>query len=57
MVGAALIMDMSGSPPLDGPWVGELFRHPEAPPAPGPRMLVARSTARAPTASPRSACA
>ncbi len=41
MVGAALIMDMSGSPPLDGPWVGELFRHPQAPPGTGAAMLVA----------------
>lgn len=39
--GAALILDMPGQPPLCGPWVGELFRHPAAPRGTGAAMLAA----------------
>lgn len=41
MAGAALILDMPGDPPLCGPWVGELFRHPDAPPGTGAALLAA----------------
>lgn len=41
MAGAALIMEMPGEPPLAGPWVGELFRHPGAPRGTGAAMLAA----------------
>jgi GNAT superfamily N-acetyltransferase len=41
MAGAALILDRPGDPPLCGPWVGELFRHPDAPPGTGAALLAA----------------
>lgn len=41
LVGAALVVDMPGAPPLGGPWVGELFRHPDAPAGTGAAMLAA----------------
>ena len=41
LVGAALVFDMPGEPPLCGPWVGELFRHPGAPPGTGAALLAA----------------
>lgn len=41
LVGAALVFEMPGQPPLCGPWVGELFRHPDAPPGTGAALLAA----------------
>lgn len=41
LVGAALVVDMPGEPPLCGPWLGELFRHPDAPPGTGAALLAA----------------
>lgn len=47
-VGAALLYDHRGVPPLGGPWVGELFRHPDAPAGTGAALLAsALSAARA----------
>ena len=40
-VGAALVFDPSGEPPLGGPWIGELFRHPDAPRGTGAALLAA----------------
>ncbi len=40
-LGAALVFDHPGEPPLGGPWVGELFRHPAAPRATGTALLAA----------------
>ena len=49
LVGAALLYDHDGEPPLGGPWVGELFRHPDAPPGRAPRCWPPRSPPPAPT--------
>lgn len=38
-VGAALLYDHAGKRPLGGPWVGELFRHPDAPAGTGAALL------------------
>lgn len=47
-VGAALLYDHHGAPPLGGPWVGELFRHPDAPAGTGAALLAsALAAARA----------
>ena len=40
-VGAALVFDPAGEPPLGVPWVGELFRHPDAPSGVGASLLAA----------------
>lgn len=40
-VGAALVFDPEGEPPLGVPWVGELFRHPDAPRGVGAALLAA----------------
>jgi GNAT superfamily N-acetyltransferase len=40
-VGAALVFDPAGEPPLGVPWVGELFRHPDAPRGVGAALLAA----------------
>jgi len=40
-VGAALAFDHPGEPPLAGPWLGELFRHPDAPAGTGAALLAA----------------
>ena len=38
-VGASLVFDPAGEPPLGVPWVGELFRHPAAPSGVGASLL------------------
>ena len=40
-VGASLVFDPAGEPPLGVPWVGELFRHPDAPRGVGASLLAA----------------
>jgi len=40
-VGASLVFDPSGEPPLGVPWIGELFRHPDAPRGTGAALLAA----------------
>ncbi len=40
-VGAAVVCGHTGDPPLGGPWVGELFRHPSAPRGTGTALLAA----------------
>ncbi|HEY5144250.1 MAG TPA: hypothetical protein VII98_12195 [Solirubrobacteraceae bacterium] len=41
VVGGALVCDPPGGPPLAGPWLGELFRHPAAPAGTGAALLAA----------------
>ncbi len=40
-IGAALVFDPGGEPPLGVPWIGELFRHPDAPRGTGAALLAA----------------
>ncbi len=40
-IGAALVFDPAGEPPLGEPWIGELFRHPDAPSGTGSALLAA----------------
>jgi hypothetical protein len=39
VIGAILVTGMSGEPPEGGPWIGQIFRHPDAPRGTGAALL------------------